>query len=259
MEILISVVIPIYNSRETIIESIYSVLNQSIRPFEIVLINDGSLDDSEKIIIENFQKEINNNYIKLFSFENRGVSVSRNLGITLAKGNWIAFLDSDDLWEESKLSEQINLITIYPECKFFGTGSNILIKRSNDPSILIDYNKNLFKNYFSTSSVLVCRNTLFENGLFNENKKYSEDYELWLSILYNNGFGLVVNKKLMVYNLNTNNNLSSNLLAMFKGEIDNYLVQFQCERINLLYLLLLLVISFSKFIFRVFNYFLKVA
>ncbi|HAT66053.1 MAG TPA: glycosyltransferase family 2 protein, partial [Flavobacteriaceae bacterium] len=97
---MISVIIPLYNKERFIGETIQSVLNQSFADFELILINDGSTDKSEAVV-----KTFNDPRIRYKSIANSGVSVARNTGIELAKFPWIAFLDADDWWAPSFLSE----------------------------------------------------------------------------------------------------------------------------------------------------------
>ena len=93
----ISVVIPTYNRAEIVSRAIKSVQNQTLQPFEIIVIDDGSSDDTRRIIKEQFS------YCRYYYQENKGVSSARNLGIQKAESEWIAFLDSDDEWKPNKL------------------------------------------------------------------------------------------------------------------------------------------------------------
>jgi len=92
----VSVIMPIYNKESRIKASIESVLKQTYRDFELILINDGSTDDSEKIAMEYYKKD---SRIKYYSQVNQGVSVTRNNGIDIAKGEYISFIDADDEWD----------------------------------------------------------------------------------------------------------------------------------------------------------------
>ena len=100
----ISVVIPTYNRAHCIMRAVESVLKQTVPPFEILVVDDGSTDSSEKL----FENAGTN--VRFIKKPNGGVSSARNLGITLARGSWIAFLDSDDCWKPSKLETQIDCI-----------------------------------------------------------------------------------------------------------------------------------------------------
>ena len=99
---LVSVVIPVYNCEQYIAECIDSVLGQTYENFEIIIIDDGSSDDSVKIV-----SEYDNDRIKLFRQNNSGSAVARNCGVEQASGIWIAFLDADDTWLPDKLQKQL--------------------------------------------------------------------------------------------------------------------------------------------------------
>ena len=122
-DLLVSVVIPMFNSEKWIRQTLISVCEQDYTNLEIIVIDDGSSDGSseivKQIIAENSQLTI-----KLHSIENSGVSFARNLGISLSSGKLIALLDSDDLWDKTKLSQQVRFLNSHPEmiailCDFF--------------------------------------------------------------------------------------------------------------------------------------------
>lgn len=111
---MISVIIPLYNKEKYIKRSIESVLNQTFRDFEILVVDDGSTDNSYEVI-----KTINDERIRLFHQKNAGVSAARNKGIHEAKYNLIAFLDADDIWKPGYLQAQYDLYMKYPDCCIF--------------------------------------------------------------------------------------------------------------------------------------------
>lgn len=96
----ISVVIPLFNKKDSVLRAINSILAQTYLPNEIIIVNDGSTDGSEKVV-----EQLNHPLIRLIHQENAGVSAARNKGVELAKGEWIAFLDADDLWLTEYLEE----------------------------------------------------------------------------------------------------------------------------------------------------------
>ena len=112
----ISVVIPLYNLEKYIERAIYSVLNQTILPKEIIVVNDGSTDNGAEIV-----RNMQNPLIHLINQPNQGVAVARNKGIEEAKGEFIAFLDGDDEWMENHLEVICQLIKNYPECDIYAT------------------------------------------------------------------------------------------------------------------------------------------
>jgi glycosyltransferase involved in cell wall biosynthesis len=106
----ISVVIPVYNGEKTIIETIESVQKQSFSYFELIVINDGSTDKSMELI-----QNVKDQRLKIFSYQNGGLSVARNRGIDRATGEFSAFLDADDLWTPDKLELQVAALQQCPE------------------------------------------------------------------------------------------------------------------------------------------------
>lgn len=114
---MISVVIPLYNKAHTIVNTLQTVVNQTYRDFEVVIVNDGSTDDGVEVINRNF----NDDRIRIVNQENAGVSVARNRGVDEAKGDWIAFLDGDDEWMPTYLENIVNAIQIQGDCGIFIT------------------------------------------------------------------------------------------------------------------------------------------
>lgn len=112
----ISVIIPLFNKAKTIERAVQSILRQTYQDFEIILVDDGSTDDSVSIVAR-----IEDNRIKIIRQANGGVSSARNKGIQEAKGNFIALLDGDDEWHEDYLETQLNLTNDYPDCDVFVT------------------------------------------------------------------------------------------------------------------------------------------
>lgn len=112
-----SVVIPAYNAEKFIRNSIQSVLKQTIHDFEILVVDDGSIDNTGKVV-----ESIGDQRIKYIKQENGGVSVARNTGIKAAEGEYICFLDADDLWYEDHLETLSKMITTYPQCGAYLTG-----------------------------------------------------------------------------------------------------------------------------------------
>ena len=106
---MISVIIPLYNKEKQIAKTLQTVLNQTYQNFEIVIVNDGSTDRSVDEV-----KKFLNSRIRLINQKNGGVSAARNRGIKEAKGEYLAFLDADDIWQNNYLQTQIDLICKYP-------------------------------------------------------------------------------------------------------------------------------------------------
>lgn len=190
---MISVVIPLYNKQDEIANTIVSVVNQSYRDFEIIVVDDGSTDNSPKEVLK-FTDE----RIRLITKENGGVCSARNRGIKEAKGNYIALLDADDTWDPNYLLEQIKLIDDFPDCAMWGINfaeveNGKLIREL--PTGLSKGFRGIVKNYFNMpgrisdlfcSSSVVIRKDVFEKiGFFDERLKYSEDVDMWWRIIAN--------------------------------------------------------------------------
>lgn len=130
-DIMISVVIPLYNKEKYIGRAIRSIMNQTYQQFEIVVINDGSTDHSAAVV-----EQIGDSRIRLISQENAGVSAARNSGIEASKYDFIAFLDGDDEWKTNHLEVIVDLMDKYPSCGVFAT-SYYFYKENETPSLPI--------------------------------------------------------------------------------------------------------------------------
>jgi glycosyltransferase involved in cell wall biosynthesis len=179
---LISVVMPAFNAERFICESIESVLHQSYPNIELIVINDGSTDNTANTI-SHLKNSIN--YLET---ENKGVSAARNLGIQEAKGEWIAFLDADDIWFTNKLKLQFDKLDgcnwSYTDSYYLGKQYKHDTKRS-DLSPLFSgniFNHLLTENIITTSSVVVKKSLIQNVGGFDENLEALEDWKLWLEI-----------------------------------------------------------------------------
>ncbi len=195
----ISVVIPTYNRYEVLKRAIKSVLSQSYQAKEIIIIDDGSNDETSKII-ELFPK------IKYFYQNNAGVSSARNLGIKKANYEWIAFLDSDDEWHEDKLQEHLKLHLQQPNLQISYTDER-WIRDAKEVKVPKKYAKvagNIFEDCLShciiaPSATLTHRSLLDKVGLFDESLEVCEDYDLWLRVVIDNEIGLIDKKLITKY------------------------------------------------------------
>ena len=179
----ISVVIPTYNRRQTIGRSIDSILNQTLFPSEIIVVDDGSTDGTSDYIQSNFPS------IRLLQQSNKGVSSARNMGIRSSNSDWVALLDSDDEWFPQKLEKQVMTLSQSPDIKFCHT-EEIWIRngvRVNQMKKHQKYGGHIFNKCLdmcriSPSSVLFHRSILDDVGYFDKDQKVCEDYDLWLRI-----------------------------------------------------------------------------
>ncbi|MEO0225260.1 MAG: glycosyltransferase [candidate division WOR-3 bacterium] len=196
---LVSIIIPTYNQSQFLANSLNSVLCQTYRTWEILIIDDGSVDDTKKVV-ENFIKKYNEK-IKYFYQENKGQASARNLGIRISKGEYVAFLDSDDEWLPEKIEKQVKFLKAYPEYAMVFTDV-LIISDGIDNKRLSDINKpfsgmvfaKLLKNNFITnSSVMVRKKIFFSLGYLDESPllRNLEDYDMWLRIAKNYKIGYI--------------------------------------------------------------------
>ncbi|SHF04121.1 MULTISPECIES: glycosyltransferase family 2 protein [Caloramator] len=187
MQPLVSVVIPAFNCGNYIKETVESVLNQTYKNIEIIIVDDGSTDNTKQVV-ESISKDFSN--IKYIRQENAGVSVSRNRGILESNGEYIAFLDSDDVWEKEKIEKQINrIITTKMDACYCGytnwysdKGEKVKQKwKWREGNILFDYLK--FKTWGQTSTWIVKKSILIDNNIFFTPKaKWAEDAEFFIKV-----------------------------------------------------------------------------
>jgi len=256
----ISVVIPAYNVQNSIISCLNSVLAQTINISEIIIINDGSTDTTEKVCLE-YKKLKHLDNLKVISQINSGPSKARNVGVKESTGNWIAFIDSDDKWKPEKVEKQLAILEQNPDCKLIGTLKH---NESKNISLITLYNKitfrsMLFKNSFFTSSVIIQKD-IFMKFRFDELKKYAEDYKLWLQVIYSYK-GLVLNEGLIYYGIpdkkEKQKSLSSKLWKMEMGVLDNFCFLYKMKMINIFEFLFATSFSFIKFQRRIVKYILN--
>lgn len=181
----ISVIIPAYNAENTILETIKSVRQQTFSDFEIIIINDGSTDRTLELL-----ENIEDNRLKIFSYENGGLSVARNRGISQASGEYIAFLDADDLWTPDKLELQLKALQQHSEAGVAyswtyymneqGTSSHPGISRFFEG----DVRANLLVNNFiaSGSNPLIRRQAIKSVGDFDSTCAGCADWDYWLRL-----------------------------------------------------------------------------
>ena len=182
---MISVVIPLYNCQKYILRAIQSVLSQTYLPAEIIVVNDGSTDNSEQIVLG-----INHPIVRLINQKNKGVSAARNRGINESKCEFIAFLDADDEWLPNHIETIVNLINSYPECGLFASSYYIKtttgkiftpsLTRSLLPTegVIKDYYKSISycaDTPFHINSTIIKKDKLLEIGGFPEGIPSGED------------------------------------------------------------------------------------
>lgn len=222
-KILISIIMPAYNSEQYIGDAISSVIAQTYQKWELIIIDDASKDNTANIVKE-FMKQ--DNRIRFYKNEkNNGVSATRNTGISLSIGEWIAFLDSDDLWVPNKLEKQIKLKNNNKQANFIFTGSSYIDENSN-PYLYeleipekVKYKDLLKQNIISCSSVLVKKQCL--SGIKMERDNMHEDFAMWLKILKNEPWAYGINEPLLIYRLSKSSK-SGNKIKAAKMTVEVY-------------------------------------
>jgi len=180
---LISVIIPTYNRGWIIKKAIDSVLSQDYRDFELIIVDDGSTDNTLEIL-NSYQDDIT-----ILRQNNHGVSAARNRGIMAASGRFVAFLDSDDLWLPQKLSSQVDYFNLNPDAIICQTeeiwirkGVRVNPKKRHKKPYGMIFEQSLALCLVSPSAVMIRRSLFDEVGVFDEKLPVCEDYDLWLRI-----------------------------------------------------------------------------
>lgn len=209
-----SVIIPVFNKEKFIEATIKSALNQTFRDFEILIINDGSTDNSNQII-----EKFDDSRIRYFYKENAGVSSARNDGIEKALANHITFLDADDYWYPHFLAEMFKIIPNYPEQQVFSAAIEIETSRKVIPASysIVKNSDYEIVNYFTASSkeTVICtscavfhKNVFEETGNFDIEVKSGQDTDMWIRIGMN--YPVVFSCKILARYVYDENSLSKN-------------------------------------------------
>jgi len=216
----ISVIIPVYNGEKTIKQTVESVLNQTFKDFELLIINDGSQDATLEII-----QAINDERIQVFSYQNSGVSASRNRALTKAKGEFISFIDADDLWTPNKLELQFKALQDNPQAavayswsdwidesgQFLRSGGHITVNGKA-------YEKLLLRDFIeSGSNPLIRKQALDEVGCFEQSVTPAEDWDMWLRLAARYEF-VTVEVPQIFYRISPNS-ASFNIVKMEAGSL----------------------------------------
>jgi glycosyltransferase involved in cell wall biosynthesis len=189
---LVSVIIPTYNRADLVRQALASVQAQTYRDFEIVVVDDGGTDGAFEVLSAWQEIRVLRHVCR------RGVSAARNTGVAAARGEWLAFLDSDDLWLPDKLARQIFLLQGQPELLICQTDETWVRRgvRVNQP---LSHRKaagkiflpSLRRCMISPSAVMLHRRLLEDHGGFDETLPAAEDYDLWLRLTWRYEVGLI--------------------------------------------------------------------
>jgi len=223
-----SVVVTVYNKTEFILDTLNSVLLQSFQDFEIVVINDGSTDNSKTVI-----ESIEDKRIRLISTSNQGASLARNRGINEANCNFIALLDGDDEWDKDYLKHIHHAISAYPEYSIFTTAvahkysKKIVPARYNFSQNKVTSIHNFFESSLDhtilTSSSIVFKKQIIEiTGYFDPDIKSGQDTDLWIRIGLH--YDIVFIDKILAYYRFVSKSLSNTTFNVgAKPKFDKYL------------------------------------
>ena len=178
---LISIIIPTFNAINFLPKAIESVLHQTYRNFEIIIIDDGSTDGT-RLAMQG------NKFIRYFYQENRGLSSARNAGVKKSKGDYLVFLDADDWLEKDALQQNFSVIKNKPEIAFVSGNYYLLRAKSNKlETVVTTVNDNYYirllqSNYIGMHAAVMFQRWVFQKFCYDETLKACEDYDLYLAI-----------------------------------------------------------------------------
>ncbi|MBP3819462.1 MAG: glycosyltransferase family 2 protein [Butyrivibrio sp.] len=213
---LVSVITPVYNAEKYLKETIESVINQTYKNIELILVDDQSVDKSASIINKYLVQNANIVYYQ--QPNNMGAGVARNKGLELARGQYIAFLDADDVWEETKIEKQIHLMG-EKKASFCYTAismideNGVLKKEKRNVNTEVDYHFLLSNTMIATSSVLIDRAKVGDFKM--STRRGGQDYATWLQLLKKCDVAYGINESLVKYRV-LPDSLSSNKLKSIK-------------------------------------------
>ena len=215
----VSVVIPTYNSAQFIVETLESVFAQTYKDYEVIVVDDGSTDNTKEVLKPYMSR------IRYIYKENGGPASARNEGIKNARGEYIAFLDSDDLWLPEKLEKQVEYFEQYPDVVLVSTdrirlvGNRLIRGRKKCKRVSNDAFINLWWcNSIVNSSVMVRRFCFDKVGVFDESEEIisAEDLEMWLRIAREHKVGYI-DQALTIYRVHKDGISRSNVNRVYKA------------------------------------------
>lgn len=246
-----SIIIPCYNSENTIVRALKSVVEQTFLSFEVIIVDDGSIDNTKKVIERYlYDKDI---YYKYIYQKNQGASVARNNAVRHAQGNYLAFLDSDDEWDSNKLQIQYDFLKKL-SCKFISC--KFTLDQYSSSFKDINVKKYFFKDFLisnrtSTPCTVIEKRLFDEIGGFDEKLRYSEDYNLWLKVSLKEPLYFLNLSLVKLYKKPYGESgLSSHLWEMEKGELNNYTYLYKHGNITIITYVSIVCFSLVKFMKR---------
>lgn len=209
----VSIIIPTHNRANVVKRAIQSALNQTYKNIEVIVVSDGSTDNTDLVIRELLEKD---SRLKYISYNTpKGGNAARNIGIEAAIYDYIAFLDDDDEWMYDKLEKQMNLFKKDKEIGLVYTGSEIIYVDEDTSYISNPKNKGDLSNYIllencigTTSTVVLKKEVINKVGAFDVNLGARQDYDLWIRICQEVKIGLVNEPCIKYYNFKSNNQIS---------------------------------------------------
>lgn len=230
---MISIVIPLYNKEKSIISTLQSVINQTYTDWECIVINDGSTDNSLEVVRERV-RELKNEGVRVITQVNAGVSAARNRGIMEAKGEYVAFLDADDLWTPNYLETLVALIHDYPNAGLYSLGykeiAGEIIESSNEVQTYRGRVVNPWTSKYViwTGSSSSSRERLIKLGMFDARMTHGEDLEMWWRLVLDGG--LAVDTKCCAYYCQHAENRAMNKVIPLEKHIPFYIDKFEEAR-----------------------------
>lgn len=243
-----SVVIAAYNACGTICAALQSCMSQTYAAFEIIVVDDASTDDTLQLV-QSYSPEIKTVTLK----ENKGVSAARNAGWAIARGDYVAFLDSDDVWHPEKLLRVNETLINFPALKFLAhqfRSDNNASERKLSPTIIkeIHFRELLIRNQIQGSCIVVKKDI---PQRFDEHMRYTEDYDFALRSAYQQPIVfLEIPLSILSRPQQSEGGLSANLWAMRKGELYLYGKLWKLNPLLLLCIPVLWLYSLAKHLFQ---------
>lgn len=219
-QILISIILPYYNGKAFIKECIDSILAQTYRNFELIVIDDGSPVQEHTTYLKELVDEKNDARIKYFHKANGGLSDARNFGTNNSSGEYLAFIDQDDMWQPEKLARQVEVITrtgarvVISNCRFFGEQDTVVdysgVNGGKEGVIANSYSKMLRSNFVDSISIVFNRDLVSEAGYSNRRYFVAPDYEYFLRMSKCTDFYLI-KEPLTLYRLHEDNTVKQKI------------------------------------------------
>ena len=216
----ISVIVPAYNGERTILETIASVQQQTFSDFELIVINDGSTDRTLELV-----STVQDSRLKVFSYSNGGLPIARNRGIAQAAGEFITFIDADDLWAPDKLELQLAALQHHPEAGLAYSWTLVMDDKGENfyPGKSVSFEGNVYRELLlsnfiaSGSNVMLPRKTIESVGEFDPSLKSCEDWDYWLRVAARWHFVIV--PKSQIFYRQSSGAMSSKIDVMDKNHL----------------------------------------